>query len=187
MGYCLFYESMLDTVLFARDKWLAEGGLMFPDRANLYVCGIEDRQYKDDKINWWDDVYGFDMSSIKKSALSEPLVDTVDRNQVVTNSCLIKEIDIQTCTKEDIPFTSPLQSRGQSPETVPSLGTGRGPNLGTAPGARTTRTRMDTGTPSQDQSPGQDRGQGPSQQTKYGILEFTQPICHLLEAKIFLV
>jgi len=22
MGYCLFYESMLQTVLFARDKWL---------------------------------------------------------------------------------------------------------------------------------------------------------------------
>ncbi len=22
MGYCLFYESMLDTVLHARDKWL---------------------------------------------------------------------------------------------------------------------------------------------------------------------
>ena len=22
MGYCLFYESMLDTVLFARNKWL---------------------------------------------------------------------------------------------------------------------------------------------------------------------
>ena len=88
-----------------------------------------------------------------------------------------------------------VQSRGQSPETVPSLGTGlgpnlgtgRGPNLGTAPGARTTRTRMDTGTQSQDQSPGQDRGQGPSQQTKYGNLEFTQPICHLLQAKIFLV
>lgn len=26
MGYCLFYESMLDTVLFARDKWLVRGG-----------------------------------------------------------------------------------------------------------------------------------------------------------------
>merc|ERR1712034_19854 len=108
MGYCLFYESMLDTVLYARDKWLAEGGLMFPDKATLYVCGIEDRQYKDDKIAWWDDVYGFDMSCIRKVALTEPLVDSVDRNQVVTNSCLIKEIDIQTCTKEDIPFTSPF-------------------------------------------------------------------------------
>merc|ERR1719163_1004383 len=108
MGYCLFYESMLDTVLYARDKWLVEGGLMFPDKATLYVCGIEDRQYKDDKIHWWDDVYGFDMSAIRKVALTEPLVDTVDCNQVVTNSCLIKEIDIQTCTKEDIPFTSPF-------------------------------------------------------------------------------
>jgi len=108
MGYCLFYESMLDTVLYARDKWLREGGLMFPDKATLYVCGIEDRQYKDDKIAWWDDVYGFDMSCIRKVALTEPLVDCVDRNQVVTNSCLIKEIDIQTCTKADIPFSSPF-------------------------------------------------------------------------------
>merc|ERR1719259_293024 len=106
MGYCLFYESMLDTVLYARDKWLAPTGLMFPDKATLYVCAIEDRQYKDDKINWWDDVYGFDMSCIKKVALQEPLVDVVDRNQVVTNSCLLKEIDIQTCTKADIPFQS---------------------------------------------------------------------------------
>lgn len=32
MGYCLFYESMLDTVLYARDKWLAEDGMLFPDR-----------------------------------------------------------------------------------------------------------------------------------------------------------
>jgi len=37
------------------------------------------RQYKDDKIAWWDDVYGFDMSCIRKVALTEPLVDSVDR------------------------------------------------------------------------------------------------------------
>ena len=37
------------------------------------------RQYKDDKINWWDDVYGFDMSCIREVALQEPLVDVVDR------------------------------------------------------------------------------------------------------------
>merc|ERR1711879_166888 len=56
---------MGDTVLYARDKWLTEGGLMFPDKATLYITAIEDRQYKDDKINWWDDVYGFDMSCIR--------------------------------------------------------------------------------------------------------------------------
>merc|ERR1712203_199461 len=105
-GYCLFYESMLDTVLYARDKWLAEGGLMFPDKATLYVTGIEDRQYKDDKISWWDDVYGFNMSSIRKVAISEPLVYSVDHKCVVTNNCMIKEIDIHTVKKEEIPFSS---------------------------------------------------------------------------------
>ncbi|CAB0011341.1 unnamed protein product [Nesidiocoris tenuis] len=106
MGYCLFYESMLDTVLFARDKWLKPGGMLFPDRACLYVTAIEDRQYKDEKINWWDNVYGFDMSSIRSVAITEPLVDVVDPKQVVTNSALIKEVDLYTVTKADLEFTS---------------------------------------------------------------------------------
>ena len=33
MGYCLLYESMLDSVLWARDKYLAKDGKMLPDRA----------------------------------------------------------------------------------------------------------------------------------------------------------
>ncbi|THD22001.1 Arginine methyltransferase 1 [Fasciola gigantica] len=108
MGYCLFYESMLNTVLFARDKWLAPGGIIMPDRATLYVCAIEDRQYKDEKINWWDSVYGFDMSCIRKVALTEPLVDVVDPNQVVTNCCLVKEVDMYTITVDDLSFTAPF-------------------------------------------------------------------------------
>jgi len=35
-------------------------------------------------------VYGFDMSCIRKVAVSEPLVDVVAARQVVTNSCLVK-------------------------------------------------------------------------------------------------
>jgi len=50
MGYCLLYESMLNTVIFARDKWLAPNGILFPDKATLYLCAIEDRQYKDEKV-----------------------------------------------------------------------------------------------------------------------------------------
>jgi protein arginine N-methyltransferase 1 len=50
MGYFLLYESMLDTVLVARDKWLNPGGLIFPDKATLYVAGIEDGDYKEEKI-----------------------------------------------------------------------------------------------------------------------------------------
>ncbi|XP_031620309.1 protein arginine N-methyltransferase 1 isoform X1 [Contarinia nasturtii] len=109
MGYCLFYESMLDTVLFARDKWLKADGMMFPDRCTLYVTAIEDRQYKDEKINWWDDVYGFNMSSIRKVAITEPLVDVVDPKQVVSSPYLIKEVDLYTINKADLDFSTPFE------------------------------------------------------------------------------
>uniref|UniRef100_A0A8C1RGU7 type I protein arginine methyltransferase n=1 Tax=Cyprinus carpio TaxID=7962 RepID=A0A8C1RGU7_CYPCA len=94
MGYCLFYESMLNTVIYARDKWLKPDGLIFPDRATLYVTAIEDRQYKDYKIHWWENVYGFDMSCIKEVAIKEPPY--------------VYEVDIYTVKIEDLSFTSPF-------------------------------------------------------------------------------
>jgi protein arginine N-methyltransferase 1 len=50
MGYFLLYESMLDTVLYARDKYLTSGGLIFPDKATIFMAGIEDGDYKEEKI-----------------------------------------------------------------------------------------------------------------------------------------
>jgi hypothetical protein len=51
MGYFLLYESMLDTVLLARDKYLKKDGLIFPDTASIFISTIEDQDYKDEKIN----------------------------------------------------------------------------------------------------------------------------------------
>lgn len=50
MGYFLLYESMLDTVLYARDKYLKKDGLIFPDKATIFMAGIEDGEYKEEKI-----------------------------------------------------------------------------------------------------------------------------------------
>ncbi|UKZ73292.1 type I protein arginine N-methyltransferase Rmt1 [Trichoderma virens FT-333] len=85
MGYFLLYESMLDTVLYARDKYLVKDGLIFPDKATIFFAGIEDGDYKEEKIGFWDNVYGFDYTPLKATALSEPLVDTVDLKAVVTD------------------------------------------------------------------------------------------------------
>uniref|UniRef100_A0A3Q3GAQ1 type I protein arginine methyltransferase n=1 Tax=Labrus bergylta TaxID=56723 RepID=A0A3Q3GAQ1_9LABR len=109
MGYCLFYESMLNTVIYARDKWLKPDGLIFPDRATLYVTAIEDRQYKDYKIHCeYRKRVRFDMSCIKEVAIKEPLVDVVDPKQLVSSACLIKEVDIYTVKADDLTFTSPF-------------------------------------------------------------------------------
>ncbi|KAI3403208.1 HMT1 [Candida oxycetoniae] len=104
MGYFLLYESMLDTVLYARDKYLVEGGLILPDKCQMYIAGIEDGQYKEEKIHYWEDVYGFDYSPFIKIAMQEPLVDTVNNQTLVTNSCKFFEIDINTVVKEDLAF-----------------------------------------------------------------------------------
>lgn len=121
MGYCLLYESMLDTVLIARDRWLIPGGLMFPDKATLYLSAIEDSEYKEDKINWWDNVYGFNMSCIRKIATAEPLVDTVDGKQVVTNFCPVLSVNICTVKKEDLAFSSPFTLQCRRDDFVHAL------------------------------------------------------------------
>jgi len=106
MGYFLLYESMLDTVLFARDKWLSTGGLIFPDKASIYVIAIEDAEYREDKINFWDNIYGFDMSCIKELALMEPLVDVCEPKQIISDSFSIMSIDLYTVKKEELDFSS---------------------------------------------------------------------------------
>ena len=40
MGYFLLRESMLDSVLVARNKFLKPGGAMYPSHANMYLAPI---------------------------------------------------------------------------------------------------------------------------------------------------
>lgn len=108
MGYFLLYESMLQTVLYARDRYLSPNGLIFPDKATMHLAAIEDAEYKEEKINFWDNVYGFNYSSIKSLALHEALVDWVNGDKVVTDVAMFKSLDLYTCTEEDLTFSVPF-------------------------------------------------------------------------------
>ncbi|RZC51614.1 hypothetical protein C5167_020044 [Papaver somniferum] len=121
MGYFLLFENMLDTVLYARNKWLVNDGIVLPDKASLYVTAIEDHEYKEDKIEFWNDVYGFDMKCIKKQSIMEPLVDTVDQNQIVTNYQLLKTMDILKMASGDVSFTAPFKLRAERSDYIHAL------------------------------------------------------------------
>nr|AFK34241.1 unknown [Lotus japonicus] len=41
MGYCLLYESMLGSVLYARDRWLKPGGAILRDTATILSQDLE--------------------------------------------------------------------------------------------------------------------------------------------------
>lgn len=105
MGYFLLYESMLDSVLWARDKYLVKGGKMLPDKVSMYVAAIEDGQYKAQKKTFWDDVYGVDMSCLAPTVLREPLVDVVPSNALISTTAKIHEIDLCTMKPSDVEFT----------------------------------------------------------------------------------
>ncbi|KAL2885336.1 Protein arginine N-methyltransferase 1 [Ceratocystis lukuohia] len=121
MGYFLLYESMLDTVLYARDRYLQPDGLIFPDKATIFIGGIEDGDYKDEKIGFWDNVYGFDYSPLKATALSEPLVDTVEVKAVVTDPTPVLTLDLYKCTTDDLAFSVPFKLAARRDDFIHAL------------------------------------------------------------------
>jgi protein arginine N-methyltransferase 1 len=124
MGYFLLYESMLDTVLIARDMYLKEGGLIFPDKASIHVAMIEDEEYKNDKIHFWEDpmqLYGFDYTPFVKIAMSEPLVDIVDNGSVVTGHQQLIEFDLNTVKIEELAFHKSFKLKATRDDKVHAL------------------------------------------------------------------
>lgn len=58
MGYALLYESMLDSVLVARDRFLKPGGVMAPSECKMVLGLCDATEIYKDRIGFWDDVYG---------------------------------------------------------------------------------------------------------------------------------
>ncbi|KAI9246131.1 S-adenosyl-L-methionine-dependent methyltransferase [Sporodiniella umbellata] len=118
MGHFLLYESMLEAVIFARDKYLAPGGLIFPDKATMYITAIEGGEYRDDKIDFWDDIYGFDYSHIKQRAMREPVVETVKYRSLMSSVYRFQEIDVAKIRKEELAFKVPFEITAAREEYV---------------------------------------------------------------------
>ena len=106
MGYFLLYEAMLDSVLWARDRYLKPGGKMLPDRAQLFIAPIEDAQYKAYKTDFWDDVYGVNMNCVTPTVSKEPLYELVDPERFMAKPFKVFDLDLVRCKQEDVEFAS---------------------------------------------------------------------------------
>ncbi|NWZ52602.1 ANM3 methyltransferase, partial [Haliaeetus albicilla] len=106
MGYFLLFESMLDSVIYAKDKYLAEGGSVYPDICTISLVAVGDMNKHVDKLLFWDDVYGFDMSCMKKAVIPEAVVEVLDPNTLISTASVIKHIDCDTASTPDLEFSS---------------------------------------------------------------------------------
>ncbi|KAH9621976.1 hypothetical protein KSS87_010214 [Heliosperma pusillum] len=110
MGYCLLYETMLSSVLYARDRWLKPGGAILPDTATMFIAGFGRGCTS---LPFWENVYGFNMSSVGeelvKDAAEFPIIDVVDSNDIVTETAVLQNFDLATMKAEMMYFTSSIE------------------------------------------------------------------------------
>ncbi|XP_071415202.1 protein arginine N-methyltransferase 3 isoform X2 [Pithys albifrons albifrons] len=106
MGYFLLFESMLDSVIYAKDKYLAEGGSVYPDICTISLVAVGDMNKHADKLLFWEDVYGFDMSCMKKAVIPEAVVEVLDPNTLISPASVIKHIDCNTASTPDLEFSA---------------------------------------------------------------------------------
>ncbi|XP_077392911.1 protein arginine N-methyltransferase 2 [Festucalex cinctus] len=71
MGNCLLFEFMVESVLLARDRWLREGGMMWPSSAALTLVPCQARRYYAEKMAFWENPYGLDFTPLQPLALEE--------------------------------------------------------------------------------------------------------------------
>eukprot|EP00931_Biecheleriopsis_adriatica_P031535 TRINITY_DN18483_c0_g1_i2.p1 TRINITY_DN18483_c0_g1~~TRINITY_DN18483_c0_g1_i2.p1 ORF type:complete len:440 (+),score=85.29 TRINITY_DN18483_c0_g1_i2:59-1378(+) len=124
MGYFLLFESMLDSVLLARDRWLRPGGLMLPSRARLLLCPFSDSYWRKQREGMLRNVCGVDVSPLAvrlvQEEASEPAIQGVEASQLLGEPCCALELDLQTMALSELagPRSARLCWPSSSPEAV---------------------------------------------------------------------
>lgn len=105
LGYSMLFQSACDLVIYARDKWLKkDNGIILPDVAKLFMAAIEDNKHKNERVEWWNDVYGVNMKCVRDFALSEPCFQLVEAKQLMSTQFGVKYLNMYTATKKDLKF-----------------------------------------------------------------------------------
>lgn len=109
MGHFLLYESMLNSVIRARDDWLKETGFILPSLACIHLAPFSNEWIRDDRVNYWTQtskLYGVDMSSLvphsKKALAKNVHVELVPDSDLIARDCKCIELDLMTVTKDDL-------------------------------------------------------------------------------------
>lgn len=112
MGYLLLYESMFDSVIFARDKYLAKNGMLFPNEAKMYAAGVFDDYdfVNNDKL---DNFMGVQLSELKRVTNLIPNVGFVNQNIIITDTATIFTVNLEKCSKAELDFIAAFKLTSQ--------------------------------------------------------------------------
>lgn len=119
MGYCLLYEAMLDSVIWARDKYLKPDGLMVPSHMNMWVAPLADPEYITDHILFWRNIYGFDMKAMQAGIHDDAQVLHMPTKTVCSEPFPFLQLSLHSTTVKDLSFKR--QWQGKLKEDIDAL------------------------------------------------------------------
>lgn len=106
MGFYLLHESMLDSVIVARDRFLAPDGIMVPSHASLFFAPVDMTEHFQDRAEEWSNIYGFDFSPvaslINMEEVSKPLITIIRPNALSADPKKVMELDLKTVKVRDV-------------------------------------------------------------------------------------
>ncbi|KAM3608225.1 uncharacterized protein V6R79_021412 [Siganus canaliculatus] len=94
MGNCLLFEFMVETVLLARDRWLREGGVMWPSSAALTLVPCQADSYYAEKMAFWEQPYGLDFTPLQSLAQQEFFAKPKFSHLIEPEDCLATPSDV---------------------------------------------------------------------------------------------
>ncbi|XP_065833893.1 protein arginine N-methyltransferase 2-like [Oscarella lobularis] len=88
MGTLLIFEFMIETVIYARDRYLKPDGVMWPSHANLYLVPCSAHKSYNDKVSFWSSQYGFDLSPLISLAKTQFFQKPIFNHTLDSDDCL---------------------------------------------------------------------------------------------------
>lgn len=65
---------------------------VYPDKCNIQLVAIDDKDVHDKHIAFWENVYGFKMSCMQADVVKEASVDIVKPDKIISEPTIIKVI-----------------------------------------------------------------------------------------------
>lgn len=87
---------MVESVLLARDRWLKEGGVMWPSSACLTVVPCQAFSDYRQKMEFWEKPYGLDFTYLQSLAQKEFLSQPKFSHLLLPEDCLSAPADVIT-------------------------------------------------------------------------------------------
>lgn len=116
-GYFLLYESMLPSVLVARNRYLnPTTGTLAPSHCRMLLAGVSDAKLLHSRIRFWEDVHGFTMPAMRRGLEDEAYTETLAEDKVVTSVDQIYDLPLQTMEAKQPAFVSQFRLEGKEKE-----------------------------------------------------------------------